>query len=262
MFIIVKVLTAVAGPVALNRLLLFMEGGRDITGIRPWVWIVLLSFAPLLGSVAMQLYIFITTRLLVRTEGVITQLVFEHALKIRATDDTPSKTADGTRSGASTAVQTPAVSTASLPDESPAEEMGTETAEGTPSTTENTAVEQASATASSKGKGKSKDNQSVKPVETKKPDEEESSSANLSGKITNLVSTDLGNITSGMFRIDYVIFPLTVLPGRDFLFVILAAPLQAGLSIWFLYEILGWSSLVGLACMLLTLPLPGKRSIP
>lgn len=256
----VKVLTSVAGPVALNRLLLFMEGGRDITGIRPWVWIVLLSFAPLLGSVAMQLYIFIATRLLVRTEGLITQLVFEHALKIRATDDTPSKTADGSRSGASTAVQTPAVSTASLPDESPADEVGTETADGSPSTTGNTAIEQPSAVPSPKGKGK--ENQSSKSVEAKKPDEEESSSANLSGKITNLVSTDLGNITNGMFRINYAIYRSTVPPGRDFLFVVLAAPLQAGLSIWFLYEILGWSSLVGLACMLLTLPLPGERNIP
>jgi hypothetical protein len=34
-------------------------------------------------------------------------------------------------------------------------------------------------------------------------------------------------------------------------------PVQAGLSIWFLYFILGWSAFVGLAIMVLLFPLPG-----
>jgi hypothetical protein len=34
-------------------------------------------------------------------------------------------------------------------------------------------------------------------------------------------------------------------------------PLQVGLSVWFLYSILGWSAFVGLAVMILLFPIPG-----
>lgn len=34
-------------------------------------------------------------------------------------------------------------------------------------------------------------------------------------------------------------------------------PLQVGLSVWFLYSILGWSAFVGLAVMVILFPIPG-----
>ncbi len=59
--------------------------------------------------------------------------------------------------------------------------------------------------------------------EGKKKDDTDKGS-NLVGRINNLISTDLENITE----------------GRDFLFVFIDAPLEVALRIGFLYTILGW----------------------
>lgn len=48
---------------------------------------------------------------------------------------------------------------------------------------------------------------------------------NLTGKINNLVTTDMGNIVD----------------GRNFVFVLVAIPLQIILCITFLYALLGWA---------------------
>lgn len=60
------------------------------------------------------------------------------------------------------------------------------------------------------------------------------------GRLNNLVTSDLKNITS----------------GRDFLFVGLNAPLNFALGMAFLYAILGWSSFVGMAVMVVLIPVP------
>lgn len=65
--------------------------------------------------------------------------------------------------------------------------------------------------------------------------------SNLVGKITNLVSTDVNNIVD----------------GRDFPMLFISLPLHAIFCIAFLYKILGWSALVGMATMILLYPLPG-----
>ncbi|EMD39570.1 hypothetical protein CERSUDRAFT_150130 [Gelatoporia subvermispora B] len=64
---------------------------------------------------------------------------------------------------------------------------------------------------------------------------------NLVGKMNNLVTIDLDNIAS----------------ATDFLMPLEMVPLQGALSIWFLYSILSWSALVGLAIMLILFPIPG-----
>ncbi|KZV63784.1 P-loop containing nucleoside triphosphate hydrolase protein [Peniophora sp. CONT] len=66
-------------------------------------------------------------------------------------------------------------------------------------------------------------------------------SRNLAGKLNNLISTDLNNITL----------------GKEFMMLAFYAPLMTGFSIWFLYAILGWGAFVGIAVMVLLLPLPG-----
>ena len=65
--------------------------------------------------------------------------------------------------------------------------------------------------------------------------------SNLVGKITNLVSTDLGNLVE----------------GRDFPMLLISLPLQIVFCIVFLYKILGWSAIVGMATMISLYPLPG-----
>jgi hypothetical protein len=109
------------------------------------------------------------TRTLVRTEGVITELVFEHALRIRMKEETQSdiKSSEDKKTA----------------DPSPA---------STPSS---------------------------------KSDSSHRASSNLVGKITNLITTDLGNI----------------IEGRHFLLLAVSSPLQIGFCIWFLWEVLGWA---------------------
>lgn len=65
--------------------------------------------------------------------------------------------------------------------------------------------------------------------------------SNLVGKITNLVSTDLNNL----------------IDGRDFPMLFIALPLQIVLCIIFLYNVLGWSAIVGMVVMVVLYPLPG-----
>ncbi|EMD41558.1 hypothetical protein CERSUDRAFT_128415 [Gelatoporia subvermispora B] len=81
----IKAVTTFASPIGLFKLLQYLESNGIGSTVRPWVWISLLFFGPVLGSLAIQWYIFTSTRMTVRTEAIITQLVFTHALRIRAT---------------------------------------------------------------------------------------------------------------------------------------------------------------------------------
>ncbi|KAH7097252.1 hypothetical protein BKA62DRAFT_751274 [Auriculariales sp. MPI-PUGE-AT-0066] len=139
--------------------------------VRPWVWVLWLFIGPWLSGFIWEAYVFTTTRMLVRTESIITQLVFEHALKIRVREDAQQQ-----------------------PDDDKANAKGAASRKST----------------------------------------------NLVGRINNLVTTDLNNITN----------------ARDFLFIVVYAPLQIVVCIWFLYEVLGAASFVGLAAMIVTFPIP------
>ncbi|CCO33309.1 ATP-binding cassette transporter abc4 Short=ABC transporter abc4 [Rhizoctonia solani AG-1 IB] len=75
-----------------------------------------------------------------------------------------------------------------------------------------------------------------------KDQKKESGNSNLVGKINNLMSTDLENVTGGSY----------------FLSVLIYAPVQITLSIFFLYTILGWSAVIGMSFMVLSFPITGK----
>ena len=60
--------------------------------------------------------------------------------------------------------------------------------------------------------------------EEEKGKDDKDKGSNLVGRINNLISTDLENITD----------------GRDFLFVLVYTPLHIILCVGFLYKILGW----------------------
>ncbi|EIW86373.1 hypothetical protein CONPUDRAFT_78742 [Coniophora puteana RWD-64-598 SS2] len=224
---------SLSAPFAIKNLLEYLETKGLGAVFRPWVWIAVLFLGPMASSLVFQWYIFIATRLLVRTEGIITQLVFQHALRIRMKAELPdSKSPDG--------MNTPseASETASLADST--------ISVGEDNTVANEAQVHSSAasvTSSRKGKQRAASAHSRATSTASVPADykPESSSDNLIGKINNLVSTDLSNITD----------------GRDFLLCFLYIPLQVGLCMVFLYQILGWSALVGLAIMAVTFPLPG-----
>ncbi|KAF8898485.1 hypothetical protein BD779DRAFT_1607278 [Infundibulicybe gibba] len=229
--IIIQVSFSFASPLGINRLLYYLESGGEDAFIRPWFWVLWLFLGPTLGSISFQWYIYIATRTLVRAECIITQLVFEHALRIRVKAETPGSSPPSSSS----------VSVSSTPDTvSIADQEGSgsdpeiaHSVGGTESETLQASSSSVKSGTSSKGKAKS--------IKDESDGSEHSSASNLVGKINNLVTTDLGNIVD----------------SRDFLLVLLYLPLQITLCIWFLYVVLGWSAFVGLGVILLLFPVPG-----
>ncbi|KAG8899583.1 hypothetical protein FRC01_010451, partial [Tulasnella sp. 417] len=226
LFLTVKAVFALVSPIALNRLLHYLETGGEGAVYKPWVWITGLFLAPVLGTVGFQLYLFITKRLLVHTEALVTQLVFEHSLKIRIKFEIGNGSACASRAATAVASEAASVHT---PEYQGEESRDTLVAPG------------GQPPSSPKGKAPS-----VPPSEPWSPtpskrDQKSQKDKNLVGKITNLISTDLGNIFE----------------ARDFLFAMWYAPLQIALSVWFLYRILGWAAFVGLAVLVATIPIPG-----
>ena len=136
----------------------------------------------------------------------ITQLVFEHALRIRM-KSSPSESSPSP-SQPSTSAPTP--DTASVAESTSGHSPdGTEVTEGASATLVSEATPSEAGKADIKG-------------EEKRPAGEKG--GNLVGKINNLVSTDMNNI----------------IDGRDFLMIVVACPIQIILCIVFLYTILGW----------------------
>ncbi|KDR71021.1 hypothetical protein GALMADRAFT_254171 [Galerina marginata CBS 339.88] len=87
-------------------------------------------------------------------------------------------------------------------------------------------------TSAAKGKGK------AEPAPVAKTD-------NLVGKINTLVTVDLDNITN----------------SKDILMLVLQVPLELTLAVVFLYDILGWSAIVGFASIVMLLPVPAYIAI-
>ena len=133
--------------------------------------------------------------MLVQTEGIVTQLVFQHALRIRMKAETGS-----TQSSSPASASTPDIQ--SIVDNSTdnEDEIGSIVqSEGSlrESSSSSTAV------ATSTNKGKQQDIRSVpKAPEVK----EEEKKDNLIGKINNLVTTDLGNLVGVVISYSLVCF--------------------------------------------------------
>ncbi|KAF5375212.1 hypothetical protein D9758_000001 [Tetrapyrgos nigripes] len=157
------------------------------------------------------------TRTLVRCQAIITQLVFEHSLRIRVKAEAPSSSGNSEPNSSTDTPDT--LSVAGVEETSASSLTEEETIRAsTASITSNTAQ--------SKGK-----KQEQKGEKEKEPT---SDSSNLVGKINNLVTTDLENI----------------IDGRDFLYAIVYVPVQVALCIAFF-------AFIGLAVMLIMFPVPG-----
>jgi len=211
-----------------------------------------LFLGPTFASLAQQYYVFLTTRSLVHVESLFTQLLFGHALRIKMQDpvdvaagsgsnkdnkkvlgaNTPAIVAGGEEDGQGLGDAPPVgmVVNNSLGEHSMAGSSSNESSDEDTvvGTKKEGSVEGAGATKKAGGKGKDDGS-------------EEEQTAGLVGRLTTLASTDLENI----------------IDGRDFLMAILYGPLQLVLGAIFLYQILSWSALVGMAVTLITLPIPG-----
>ncbi|CCO37550.1 ATP-binding cassette transporter abc4 Short=ABC transporter abc4 [Rhizoctonia solani AG-1 IB] len=225
-----------AGPVGINFILRYLEKPSEPDTFRPWFWILWLLLGPILGTISLQWYIFLKMGSVIRATGMMSQLLFEHSLRIRMV----AQVAGGS-SGKTPGAITPAVDTTGsiiegeqTPTES-SRKPGTSDEEESNSTVHTAEASNAQTLVASASSTKGKDN-----VDEKSKDD--SSSSNLVGKINNLMSTDLENITEGC----------------DFPFLFVHAPVQIIFSIFFLYRILGWSAVVGMGFMVLSFPIPGK----
>lgn len=142
---------------------------------------------PSIASICKQWYIFVATRALVRTEAIITQLVFEHSLRMRLKADTAESTAQDT------AHTVPAPTQMPESEETSQDGSADDTLHSSHGMTETAgeASDNQSVNSSSSGEGKQKAPRSGSslPQTNRKAAE-----SNLIGKVNNLVTTDLANI--------------------------------------------------------------------
>ncbi|KAF7348320.1 Multidrug resistance-associated ABC transporter protein [Mycena sanguinolenta] len=257
--LVLRVLTNYSGPYAMNQLLLYIETRDDpdiYIIVRPWVWIGLIFLGPIIGAFAFQTYIFINfeSRRLshsssLRTGKFYAWLGFRMALififcslRIRMKAETTEAT-DPTSGDA----RAPAI------DVSPETESDTESTAETATPPENgngpsrseddstSATMQASSSSIKSKSTASKLHLKLTAEEPKNLEEKKKSGGSLVGKINNLVTVDLGNITD----------------SRDFLVLLVYIPIQLAFGIYFLYVLLGWAVWVGVASILLLAPVPG-----
>jgi ABC-type multidrug transport system fused ATPase/permease subunit len=83
--LLLRLLASFSAPLALNRLLTHLER-RAVPPtpdtFQPWMWAIVLFAGPTLGSLATQAYASILTRFLVRSEALLTQHLFDAALRV------------------------------------------------------------------------------------------------------------------------------------------------------------------------------------
>ncbi|TFK76754.1 P-loop containing nucleoside triphosphate hydrolase protein [Pluteus cervinus] len=227
--LLAQTLVGFSSPVGINQILKYVETGGKDAFIRPWFWVLVLFLGPIAHTCAFQWYQYVVVRVITRAEGIITQLVFEHALRTRV------------KAEGSTSANTELVVTPTLPPtaDTPVTEHGGDQEtliEGSSHSREETlhgggaGDSQAIASSSQSSRGQDTPKQALK-----------GKTENFVGKLNNLVTTDTGNVVD----------------ARDFLIVVLQVPIQVTLCILFLYTILGWSAFVGLAVTLALFPIPG-----
>ncbi|QRW00045.1 ABC transporter transmembrane region [Ceratobasidium sp. AG-Ba] len=210
-------------PIGIRYLLLYLQNPAEPGFFHPWVWIAWLFVGPMIGSLAQHWYIFFATGTMVRVEGMITQLLFEHTLRIRMVARVSSNPDESSKLTNGASVET----MCNVAGESDGERGQAATSQGS---TEGTGTR-----APGDGKGKDK-------TKSKKKETDEKDDLNLVGKINNLMSTDLGHITE----------------GRDLLLILVLTPIHIIASVVLLYKILGWSAVIGMSVMLASWPIPGK----
>ncbi|TCD69030.1 hypothetical protein EIP91_009093 [Steccherinum ochraceum] len=191
------VVMSFASPIGVNRLLGYIETGGENATVHPWFWILWILLGPLLGSIATQYHTWILNCVTVRSSATITQLVFDHALRIRIKAETQNNGV----SAQTTAVNTPRESQTEGSDATNVKDQSSTTSGGV---------------SGSKG-------------------HEGTSGTNVIGRLNNLVTSDLNNINNGadvMMLIVYV--PIQVTFCVVFLYFVLGWSALIGIGATFL----------------------------
>ncbi|KAF9475019.1 multidrug resistance-associated ABC transporter [Pholiota conissans] len=232
---VLQALALLVSPIAVYHILSYLEtGGHGADNdIRPWFWIFCMFLGPSVNSLALQRYFLISTRVCVRCEALITQLIFEHSLRVRLKAENSSEKSIGDRTQETSETTFTTSETVSEAGRSAEASDDRDSATTTTAVSRDSSKDSSSKPPTAKGKVKAQSNI--------KDDTAGKKNDNLIGKINNMVTTDLTNIVD----------------SRDFLTLVLFVPLQITLCITFLYQILGWSAFVGLAFMVALFPIPG-----
>ncbi|OSX63327.1 hypothetical protein POSPLADRAFT_1074001 [Postia placenta MAD-698-R-SB12] len=229
-------------PVGIRNLLWYMENGGEGAMVKPWVWISWLFLGPAACVIILSFYFFLSERVLVRIEAIMTQLVFEHALRMRVkadVSDAPMSTGNTTVAG------TPDTVSLAESGSAPArEDVNNSEDDGNLSSTNTAAGETSSTQRKDKSTVSVQQSQEDSGSSIKPSEDTEYKDQNGAGKVNNLITTDLDAIAG----------------ARDIFQFVVQVPVQLVLCIWFLYDVLGWSALAGMALMVLMLPLPSTLS--
>ncbi|KAF8825214.1 hypothetical protein HHX47_DHR7000133 [Lentinula edodes] len=235
-----------ATPVGVKNLLGYIETNGVNAAFKPWVWIAWLFFGPLLQTMASESYLYITTRQVVHAEAILTEVILEHALRIRVkaeTDDEDDQRASEAISSnypSASASPSQSESDSSTPPDSGDEEDQRTLQSDTHSRAATNATEATDATDTTLRPGSSSSSKVIKSKEpskvsalalttdsSKNPKSQKIKSEkakNILGKLSNLVTTDMQNITD----------------GKEALRLIIQVPIQVALCVWFLERVLGW----------------------
>ncbi|THH30400.1 hypothetical protein EUX98_g3808 [Antrodiella citrinella] len=227
LMLILRIFTSFLPPLGINRLLNFIETGGEGAIVKPWVWVVWLLLGPMLGSLVWDWYHYRVTNVMTQCQAMITQLFFDHALRMRVISDV-AKTASIPET------ESPVPST---PDRGSVAESTTIPKAG--HNPESVSI----ATSSTKVQSIKKSTARVSGTKTATPADKakKGTSGNLVGKLTNLVTTDLATLQG----------------GQAFLQLLVYIPAQLVMSMLLLHSLLGWSIYPGLAVMAVMMPIPG-----
>ncbi|EJF61844.1 P-loop containing nucleoside triphosphate hydrolase protein [Dichomitus squalens LYAD-421 SS1] len=175
--VFISSILALSRPIAVKGLLASIEVGGQKSDVYPWAWIVLLFVGPTLVTLQEEWAQWMMNRLNIRNDAIVTELLFEHALRIRVKSET-SRSADEPQEGGNAG--------------NASEKQG-----------------------------------------------------NLVGRLNNLVASDLENVRQG---------------NKMWLQLFVKVPILIVANISFVYGVLGYSALIGLASIIALLPVPGYLS--
>jgi hypothetical protein len=187
-------------PIAVNRLLVYLETPNPDVYIRPWFWVFALSTSYVVIALFFQWYTFVATSVLVRVQAILTELVFEHGLRIRLKAE-------------------PSGEVSSTDTETPAAEPSASNA-STVDRPRNASVTTTAKAHDGELRGKAK----AEPAKSKTPLQQLKKKVNMIGKIHTLVTVDVERIAE----------------AKEFLIVLLLVPVELITSMIFLYFVLGW----------------------
>ena len=175
-------------PIAVNRILVYLESPNPDTFIRPWFWVFALFTSPIATSLFFQWYVFVGSRFRVRLYAILTELIFEHGLRMRvkaeASGESPSsRTSPGT--GTQTPVAGPSSSSAS--------------------------------TVADNRSGKAK----ADPTKNKVPLQQPRKKDNLVGKMNTLVAVDIDRIVAAKDFLMVLLVPVELTISMIFLYAVL-----------------------------------------